>query len=63
MNNKIDRIIEIIRSLKEDAPINNVGGGQIAGTVEAGDTPPVKKRKKYIYVRGIRKNWISKDKI
>ena len=24
-------------------PTNNVGGGQIAGTVEAGDNPPVKK--------------------
>jgi len=28
------------------APTNNVGGGKIAGTVEAGDDPPVKKRKK-----------------
>ena len=27
-------------------PTNNVGGGQIAGTVEAGDNPPVKKKKK-----------------
>ena len=28
------------------APTNNVGGGQIAGTVEAGDDPPVKKKRK-----------------
>ena len=27
-------------------PTNNVGDGQIAGTVEAGDDPPVKKKKK-----------------
>ena len=48
------------------APTNNVGGGQIAGTVEAGDDPPVKKRKKkgkkkrYIYGgRGSRKMWMA----
>ena len=41
------------------APTNNVGGGQIAGTVEAGDNPPVKKKKRYIYGgRGSRKNWM-----
>ena len=28
------------------APTNSVGGGKIAGTVEAGDDPPVKKKKK-----------------
>ena len=49
------------------APTNNVGGGQIAGTVEAGDDPPVKKKKKkgkkkkrYVYGgRGSRKMWMS----
>ena len=45
------------------APTNNVGGGQIAGTVEAGDDPPVKKKKKkktYAYGgRGSRKMWMS----
>jgi len=35
----IDRIISIIRTIKEDAIANTVGGGQIAGTVEAGDDP------------------------
>ena len=50
--------------LKEEAPTNNVGDGQIAGTVEAGDDPPVKKKKKkkkkYIYGgRGSRKMWMN----
>ena len=41
-------------------PTNNVGGGQIAGTVEAGDDPPVKKKKRYIYGgRGSRKMWMN----
>ena len=44
-------------------PTNNVGGGQIAGTVEAGDDPPVKKKKKkktYAYGgRGSRKMWMN----
>ena len=48
------------------APTNNVGDGKIAGTVEAGDDPPVKKgkkkgkKKRYIYGgRGSRKMWMS----
>ena len=45
------------------APTNNVGGGRIAGTVEAGDDPPVKKKKKkktYAYGgRGSRKMWMN----
>ena len=53
------------------APTNNVGGGQIAGTVEAGDDPPkkknkrgsgVKNRKKKTYAyggRGSRKMWMT----
>ena len=28
------------------APTNNVGDGKIAGTVEAGDDPPVRKKKR-----------------
>ena len=50
----------------EEAIVNSVGGGQIAGTVEAGDDPPVKKKKKkgkkkrYIYGgRGSRKMWMK----
>ena len=42
------------------APTNNVGGGQIAGTVEAGDEPPAKKKKRYIYGgTGSRKMWMN----
>ena len=47
------------------APTNSVGGGRIAGTVEAGDDPPVKKKKKkkkktYAYGgRGSRKMWMN----
>ena len=51
----IDRIIDIIRNQKLNemmgagavsGPTNNVGDGKIAGTVEAGDDPPVRRRKK-----------------
>ena len=43
------------------APTNNVGDGKIAGTVEAGDDPPVKKKKRYIYGgTGSRKMWMTK---
>ena len=39
-----------------------MGNGQIAGSVEAGDDPPVRKKKKnkYIYVKGARKIWQQK---
>tara|TARA_B100001989_G_scaffold100608_1_gene70417 strand:- start:118 stop:324 length:207 start_codon:yes stop_codon:yes gene_type:complete len=64
----IDKIIDIVRTLREEAmmagaPTNNVGGGQIAGTAEAGDNPPVrKKKKKYIYGgHGSRKMWMQKN--
>ena len=49
--------------LDQFTPTNNVGGGQIAGTVEAGDDPPVKKKKKKkTYAdggRGSRKMWMN----
>ena len=63
----IDKIINIVRNLREQAvmtaPTNSVGSGKIAGTVEAGDDPPVrKKKKKYIYGgRGSRKMWMQKN--
>lgn len=53
----LEKIINLIRLREESAPTNNVGGGQIAGTVEAGDDPPVRKKKKYIYMKGVRKFW------
>ena len=59
--NYFDKIMRNIR--KEEvmaAPTNSVGGGQIAGTVEAGDDPPKKKCKTYAYGgRGSRKMWMS----
>ena len=58
----IDKIIGIVRTLKEEGgPTMAMGNGQIAGSAEAGDDPPVckKKKKKYIYAgRGSRKNWM-----
>ena len=50
--------------MDEDAPINNVGGGQIAGTKEAGDDPPVRKKKKRkpttVGHYGTRRAWLKK---
>ena len=58
---KIDLVMKT-----EEAIANSVGDGQIAGTVEAGDDPPVKKKKKkgkkkrYAYGgRGSRKMWMA----
>ena len=59
-SNPLNKVLNILRNLKEDAPTNSLGGGQISGTVEAGDDPPVKKKKRYIYQRGLRKNWKKK---
>lgn len=56
---KIDYIIEMVRRIKEEGPTMAMGNGKIAGSVEAGDDPPVTKRKrtKYIYMKGTRKLW------
>jgi len=63
----INKIISIVKSLREEAvmaaPTNNVGGGKIAGTREAGDDPPVRKKKRYIYSgRGSRRMWLTNKK-
>ena len=62
-NSNLQKIIDIVHKLQEEMVANNVSGGQIAGTVEAGDAPPVKKgrkKKKYIYGgRGSRKMWMN----
>ena len=63
----IDKIISIVKSLREEAvmaaPTNNVGAGKIAGTKEAGDDPPVRKKKRYIYSgRGSRRMWLTNKK-
>ena len=43
----IDKIIDIVRTLKEEGgPTVSMGAGQIAGSAEAGDDPPVKKKRK-----------------
>ena len=43
------------------AIVNNVGDGKIAGTIQAGDDPP-KKKKRYIYGgTGSRKMWMPKN--
>ena len=59
----LDKIIDKVRSYLYEQPTNNVGGGQIAGTVEAGDDPPVKKKKTYIYGgHGSRRMWLANKK-
>ncbi len=67
----INKIIDIIHTLKEEGegggPTNNVGDGNMAGTIEAGDDPPffmgrfkARKKKKYISGgRGSRSKWLK----
>ncbi len=45
---------------EEGAPTMAMGNGQIAGSSQAGDDPPVKvrKKKRYIFQRNTRKNWL-----
>ena len=42
---KIDRVIETVRRHKLDEMMT-MGAGAIAGSVEAGDDPPVRRKKK-----------------
>ena len=51
-NSNLQKIIDIVHKLQEEIVANNVSGGQIAGTVEAGDDPPVRKKKPSILARG-----------
>jgi len=44
-NNNLQKIIDIVHKLQEEMVANNVSGGKIAGTIEAGDSPPVRKKK------------------
>ena len=48
----LQKIIDIVHKLQEEAIVNSVGGGQIAGTKEAGDDPPIRKKKPPILARG-----------
>ena len=56
----LDKLLRNLRK-EEVAIANSMGGGGIAGSVEAGDEPPVKKKKKtYAYGgRGSRKMWMN----
>lgn len=59
---KIDKVIKHFRSLREEMSVssvsaNNLSSGNIAGTSQAGDDPPIRKRNRYIWLKGIRKNW------
>ena len=59
---KIDRLVKFIR--EEGAIVNNVGDGKIAGTSQAGDDPPVRKRDELMFAKPIKRknpvsNWIK----
>ncbi len=60
VRDKINKINVIIRRLREDVramPTNSMSSGKIAGSAAAGDDPPVRKKKRYIYQKGLRKTW------
>jgi hypothetical protein len=63
-NSKIDKIIKYFHLIKEEGmvvgPTNSLAGGKIAGTAEAGDHPPVRRKKKNIYMGlGSRAKWLK----
>ena len=57
----INKVISIVRRLKEDAPTMAMSGGGIAGSVEAGHEPPVNKKNKNNIYMGLhsRKKWLD----
>ena len=63
MDRPLQKFIDTIHQMNEEAPTMNIGAGKIAGSVEAGDDPPVnkkKKKKKNIYLgKGSRKFWLQ----
>ncbi len=66
LHSPLDNIMDIVRGLNEDAPVNNVSGGHIAGAVP-GEMPPVftnkKKRKPTPVGRyGSRRMWLQNGK-
>ena len=65
----IDKIIDIVRTLKEEGMIANAVGappaqGQPANIAGIHSDPPVdpKKKKRYIYAKGSRKMWLANKK-
>ena len=66
MKEKLQKVIDAFRSLKEDMavggiPTNNASSGNVAGLPP--DSPPVKQKKRYIYSgRGSRKMWLANKK-
>ena len=68
MKDKLQKVIDTVRGLKEEmgaaaagVPTNNASGGNIAGLPP--DTPPVRRKKKYIYGgRDSRKMWMPNKK-
>ncbi len=60
-DSKLNRIICIVREhLNEEMPTMSMGHGKIAGSVESGDDPPVKRKKKYMSGgHGSRKKWLE----
>jgi hypothetical protein len=61
----IDKIIDIVRTLKEEGMIANAVGappaeGQPAKIAGIHGDPPVRKKKRYIYAgKGSRKQWMA----
>jgi hypothetical protein len=58
-----DKILnKILGYLREESPTINIGSGNIAGSVESGDDPPVRRKKKrYISLgTGSRSRWTVK---
>ena len=66
VKDKLQKIIDTVRGLREEAvsagvPTNNASSGAIAGLPP--DSPPVKRKKKYIYGgHGSRKMWLANKK-
>ena len=62
---RLENSIRLIRNLMEDPPVNSVGGGHIAGlgVGDQGEPPGIpaskkkRKKKRYIYQKGLRKWW------
>jgi hypothetical protein len=63
---KLDKLIKIIRELKEDVgaavvPTNSANAAGL-GFNPYTETPPVNKRNRRIYGKGFRRNWLQRRK-